>query len=126
KKNNLYTGIAIVAIIGLVAFFFAYRFRLKYAKQREKLKDEEAARLRAEQSLMQNQKEQLQKDLIAGALQVEHKNEILTNLKEKLLAKSETQSAKRQLERIINAEIRIDEDFENIRSEFKDLHPEFF
>ena len=126
RQNRLYIVIGLIAIISLLALFLAYRFRLRYSLQREKLKDEEAARLLAEQKLMKNQKEQMQKELLAGALQVEHKNEVLQNLKEKLLEKTETKPAKIQLEKIINEEIRVDEGFEGIRAEFKDLHPEFF
>ena len=126
KQTRLYVIIGLIAIITLLALFVAYRFRLKYSLQREKLKDEAAARLMAEQRLMQNQKEQMHKELLAGALQVEHKNELLQNLKEKLVEKVETKPAKRQLEKIINEEIRVDEDFKNVRSEFTELHPEFF
>lgn len=124
KQTYLYIGIAIVAVLGLLFLFLAYHFRLRYSLQREKLKDEEAARLIAEQKLMQSQKEQLQKELLAGALQVEHKNEILLNLKDKLLKEGGSQSSK-QLEKIINEEIRVDEDFENI-TEFENIHPDFF
>ena len=126
RQTRLYIIIGLIAIIGLLALFLAYRFRFKYALQREKLKDEQAARLLAEQNLMQNQKEQLQKELLAGALQVEHKNEVLRTLKEKLLEKTEAKPAKVQLEKIINEEMRMDEGFEGIRAEFKDLHPAFF
>jgi len=124
RQNYLYTGIAAIAVLGLLFLFVAYHFRLKYALQREKLKDEEAARLLAEQRLMQQHKAQLQKELLAGALQVEHKNEMLQNLKDKLLEQGG--SSPNQLEKIINEELRMDEDFGNIRSEFKDIHPEFF
>lgn len=125
KQTYLYIGIAVIAIVGLLFLFLAYHFQLKYSLQREKLKDEEAGRLLAEQKLIQSQKEQLQKELLAGALQVDHKNELLQNLKEKLLTQASSPSAL-QLEKIINEEIRMDEGFESIKSEFKDLHPEFF
>lgn len=125
KQTYLYIGIALIAIAGLLFLFLAYHFRLKYSLQREKLKDEEAARLLAEQKLMQSQKEQLQKEILAGALHVEHKNALLLNLKDKLIEHADAKPIK-QLEKIINEEIRMDEDFESVKSEFKDLHPDFF
>lgn len=125
KQTYLYTGIAIIAVIGLLLLFAAYHFRLKYAIQREQLKDEETARLRAEQNLMQSEKEQLQKELLAGALQVEHKNEMLQDLKKKLREQAGGQTSV-TLEKILNEEMRVDEDFENIRSELQELHPQFF
>ncbi|ANH83133.1 hypothetical protein A8C56_21030 [Niabella ginsenosidivorans] len=161
KQNQLYLGIAAIAIAGLSFLFLAYHFRLRYSLQREKLlrqekeearlqsrlkeeeaarlrlekheaelqsrlQQEEAARLQAEQQLLKAQQEQMQKELLAGALQVEHKNELLQGLKEKLLAQPGSEAALRQLEKIVHEESRVDEDFEKVRSEFKDLHPEFF
>ncbi len=126
KQNTLYIIITIIAIIGLIALFVAYKFKTKYARQREKFREEEAAKLRAEQQLAEQKKEQLQKELMAGKMQVEHKNELLQNLKEKLLAKQGDKKAVKTLEKIINEEIRIDQDFEHIRTEFKEIHPQFF
>lgn len=125
KQTFLYAGIAVAAILGLLFLFLAGHFRLKYSLQREKLKDEEAARLLAEQRLVRSEKQQLQKELLAGALHLDHKNEVLQNLKDRLLEGAAAPSA-RQLEKIINEEIRLDEDFEHVKSEFKELHPEFF
>lgn len=121
----MYIAIAIIVILGLLGLFLAYRFRLKYSLQREKLNKEEAARLQAEQKLMQQQKEQLQTELMAGTLQIEHKNEILQNLKDKLSEQAASKPT-RQLKKIINEEMQIDENFEEVRTELQELHPEFF
>lgn len=96
------------------------------AELQSRLRAEEAARLQAEQQLLKTQQEQLQKELLTGALQIEHKNALLQTLKEKLSMQQDTQNAVRQLEKIINEENRLDEDFEKLKLEFKDLHPEFF
>lgn len=125
QKTQLYITIAAIAIVLLLALFIAYRFKLKYARQREQLKTEETARLQAEQELIQSQKENLQKEVMAGALQVEHKNELLQNLKERLAKVADSKSTK-QLDRILKDELRIDENFEDIRKELNELHPEFF
>lgn len=140
KQNYLYLGIALIAVLGLLFLFRAYHFHLKYSLQREellrkqkeeadlqsRLKAEETARLVTEQKLALVQKEQLQKEILAGALQVEHKNEILQNLKEKLSAQPGNGHPAKQIEKIMNEEMRMDEDFENVKSEFKDIHPDFF
>src|SRR5699024_5909705 len=125
KQTELYITIGVIIIVLLLALFIAYRFKLKYARQREKSKSEEAARLKTEQELMQSQKENLQKELMAGALQVEHKNELLQNLKERLAKEADNKSTK-QLDHIIKDELRIDENFEDIRKELNELHPDFF
>lgn len=91
-----------------------------------RLQTEEAARLQVEQELMQAQKEQLQKDLLAGALQVEQKNELLQTLQDKLSEKSGDRNLVGQITRMIDQHRRMDEDFETAKTELENIHPEFF
>ncbi|RBL88491.1 LuxR C-terminal-related transcriptional regulator [Chitinophaga flava] len=104
--------------------------RLQLEKQEAelqvRLQAEEAARLQAEQQLIQTQKEQLQKDLLAGTLQVEQKNELLQSLQEKLQDKSVQPDLAKQITRMIEMHKRMDKTFETTRSEFENIHPEFF
>ena len=58
---------------------------------------------------------------MANALQIEHKNQMLFGLKEKI-GKGESIN----LNRIINEEIIIDKDFEEIKMQIQKVHPEFF
>jgi hypothetical protein len=58
-------------------------------------------------------------------LQVEHKNEVLQNLKEKLFSEDITDKTIHHLARIINQEIRLDKDFDTIKNNYKDIQPEF-
>ncbi|RAJ73717.1 hypothetical protein CLV59_11258 [Chitinophaga dinghuensis] len=90
------------------------------------LQTEAAARLLAEQQLIQAQKEQLQKDLLAGTLQVEQKNELLQTLQAKLQEKSGDRNLIGQINRMIDQDRRMDEDFENAKTELENIHPEFF
>ncbi|WP_133711966.1 transcriptional regulator [Myroides indicus] len=123
RQTWLYSAIAIITITGLLFLFIAYRFRLKYALERQKLQDEEAARLKAEQTLIAQEKEQLQKELMVGMLQIERGAESLKELKEKI-ATAESQHP--QLNQFIKEELRINSDFDLIRSEIQAIHPEFF
>jgi hypothetical protein len=88
--------------------------------------EEESARIKVEQQLTNAKNEQLQKELLAGALQVEHKNEMLHNLKTKLGNEQLSAVASNKLNKIINEEIRIDEGFEKVTQDFKDIDPIFF
>lgn len=123
KKSWLYSALALIAIAGLLFLFVAYRFKLKYAFEREKLKDEEAARLKAEQALIAQEKEQLQKELMVGMLQIERGAESLKELKERI---ETAKSQHPQLSKFIKGELKINSDFDLIRSEIQDIHPEFF
>lgn len=94
---------------------------LRQSEMQVRLEREEQARLKAEQQLMQIQQEQLKKEVMANALQIEHKNQMLFGLKEKI-GKGESIN----LNRIINEEIIIDKDFEEIKMQIQKVHPEFF
>lgn len=125
QRNVLYIIVSIALIIGLIALFIAYRLKYKNVKQRVALQMEEAERLKAEQKLMYKEKEQLQKELMTGALQIERKNEVLTDLKEKLKELKHPQS-KNGLLKLINNEMKLDVDFEQMKSNLQKVHPQFY
>lgn len=104
--------------------------RLELEKQeallQASLRSEEAARLQAEQLLLQERQERLQKELLAGTLRVEEKNELLQTLREKITEHPNSSSMLKQMDRIINEDRRLDEDFETLKSDFAEIHPEFF
>jgi hypothetical protein len=139
-------GITALLLLSLVFIFRSYRFKLKLSTQQQnlliakaqelkletelleektKLKTEEAARLQIEKKLIEAQKNQMQNELVAGNLQVEHKNEVLQTLKEKLFSEEINNKTIHNLARIINQEIRLDKDFNSIKNNFKDIQPEF-
>jgi hypothetical protein len=104
--------------------------RLELEKQeallQASLRSEEAARLQAEQQLLQERQERLQKELLAGTLRVEEKNELLQTLREKITEQPNSGSVLKQMDRIINENRRLDEDFETLKADFAEIHPEFF
>jgi hypothetical protein len=153
EKNKLIStqkyfsiGIGFLLLISLLFMFVSYNYKLKFSNEKQKslvekaeksklktqllqeqtkLKTEEANRLLIEQKLIISQKNQLQKELIAGNLQVEHKYEVLQNMKQKLISEGLNSKTIQNLSRIINDEIRLDKDFDIIKNDFKDIQPEF-
>ncbi|WP_293785193.1 hypothetical protein [uncultured Pedobacter sp.] len=121
QQKYLYIGIAIASILVLIFMFRSYHFRLRYSLQRErqlhlekqetelqmKFEKEEKARLKAEQLLLESQQQQLQKEVMASQLQLEHKKEMLFQLKEKLI-----DNQRLNIKKIWNEELLLDNDFE--------------
>ncbi|WPQ63129.1 LuxR C-terminal-related transcriptional regulator [Chitinophaga sancti] len=140
ELNFFYISLAIAAILALIFFFRSYHFRLRASLQNQqllelekhdtqlqlKLEAEERARLETEQLLMQERQERLQKELLAGALQVEEKNELLQSLQKKITTISGTDPLLRQMDRIITDSRKMDEEFEAAKADFKEIDPEFF
>lgn len=139
KLNHLYL---ILITIGLIALFFVFRtyhFRLKNAKQKQlllvglkseaelqaSLKEEEAARLEVEQILLQERLDRLEKELLAGKLHVEEKNQLLSSLTEKLSGLKNTDPMYQQIKRLISKNIEVDKGYEEIKTELTEIRPEF-
>lgn len=135
QKNFLYTCIAIASSLLLFFLFRSYHFRLRYSLQREKqlelekqdselqlkLEKEEQARLKAEQQLLEVQQQQLKKEVMANALQLEHKNQMLYNLKDKLTGGDEV-----NIKKILKEEMILDNDFEQAKLQIQQVHADFF
>jgi DNA-binding CsgD family transcriptional regulator len=120
-QNNLKSGliIAVVALIilGIIAFFYFYKsikIKQKYLEQK-KIK-------------LQQEKEQTQKELMNSVLHLEKKNEILNELKEKLLEqnKDNHSTIHNSIFKTIDAGLVVDDDFEKFKNNFNSIYPEFF
>ncbi len=125
KLNFISIGLVIAAVLALIFLFRSYHFRLRSSIQQQRLRTEEAARLKAEQELLQERQDRLQKELLAGSLQMEQKNEILQTMRDKL-AQPEGGALKNQMERILKEDERMDEDIEHAKASLTNIHPEFF
>jgi hypothetical protein len=135
QKNFLYACVAFASFLCLLFIFRSYHFRLRYSLQREKqlelekqdselqvkLEKEEQARLKAEQQLLEVQQQQLKKEVMANVLQLEHKNQMLHNLKDKLAGGDEV-----NMHKILKEEMILDSDFERAKLQIQQVHPDFF
>ncbi|SFM62625.1 regulatory protein, luxR family [Chitinophaga sp. YR627] len=135
QKNFLYICVTIVSILFLLFLFRSYHFRLRYSLQREKqlelekqdaalqlrFEKEEQARLKAEQQLMELQQQQLKKEVIANALQLEHKNQVLYDLKDRLAEGTEV-----NMQKVLKEELILDDDFEVAKLQIQQVHADFF
>ena len=140
KLNYLYISLAIAAIIALLFIIRFFQIRLKATLHQQKLlenekaaaalharlKEEEAMRLQAEQQLLQERQERLQKELLAGSLQVEQKDELLQTLQKKIEAHKNGNSVLKQINQIIDEHKRIDDTQASYKADFDNIRPEFF
>ncbi len=134
-QNYLYGSIALAAVLGLLFMIRAYRYKIRYAAQREKqlqlerqeselqikLEKEEQARLKVEQQLLETQQQQLKKEVMANVLQLEHKNQTLLNIKDKLAGGDPV-----NMQKILKEEMVLDSDFEHAKLQIQQVHPDFF
>lgn len=140
KLNYLYISLAIAAIIALLFIIRFFQIRLKATLHQQKLlenekaaaalharlKEEEAMRLQAEQQLLQERQERLQKALLAGSLQVEQKDELLQTLQKKIEEHKNGDSVLKQINQIIDQHKRIDDTQASSKADFDNIRPEFF
>ncbi|MGJ1482978.1 helix-turn-helix transcriptional regulator [Sphingobacterium multivorum] len=139
KQNYLYGGLALAMLLGLGFMFRSYHFRLRYSIERERklqlekqdgekraaiqlqLEKEEQARLRAEQELLELKRKQLEKEALASSLMIEHKNDMLQQIKTQL---NDGDAA--PIKKLLKEEMLISADFQDVINQIQLLHPDFF
>lgn len=126
RLHYVSTGLVIAGVLALIFIFRSYHFRLKSSIQQQQLQTEEAGRLKAEQDLLQERQEKLQRELLAGNLLVEQKNELLQTMRDKLATQPENGMLKSQMERMLKEDERMDEHFEQAKTSLTETPPDFF
>ena len=140
KLNYLYISLAFAAIVALLFITRFFQIRLKSTLHQQKLlenekaasalharlKEEEAMRLQAEQQLLQERQKSLQKELLAGSLQVEQKDELLQTLQKKIEKHKNGDVVLKQINQIIDQHKRIDDTQASYKADFDSIRPEFF
>ena len=135
RIQYLYFSLALIGIGGMFFMFRAYHFRLKYSLEHQQkleaekheanslilLQEGEKARLKAEQELLELQQQKLRDEVMVSQLQVQHKNEVLQQLKAKL-----DDDTAVNIRQIIREENLLDGDFENAKFRIQEVHPNFF
>jgi DNA-binding CsgD family transcriptional regulator len=121
RKNQLKDGLILLSFIAIIlgiGFFIYYR-KSTIIKQ---------IYLEQKKNKLQKEKEQTQKELINSVLHLEKKNEILNELKEKLLVQNKVQHAtiNTSIFKTIDAGLAIDDDFEKFKNNFNSIYPDFF
>ncbi|GAA4779040.1 LuxR C-terminal-related transcriptional regulator [Olivibacter ginsenosidimutans] len=97
----------------------------RHARMQLRLEQEEQARLKAEQELLKIQKEQMEREALADALQIERKNELLLQLKDRLETFVDEED-KGVIAKIIRTELRHEETLNKSTKEFQEIHSSFF
>lgn len=111
KLNWLYFVLGTSIIIALSLLFISYRYKLKASL--------------LNQTLLQERKKWLEKELLTGTLQIQEKNEILQSLRQKSLSPTDTVTTK-QIDRIIDQNLRMDKKLETHQRSIASIHPDFF
>jgi len=122
----LYIGLALALLTAAIFLFRSYHFRLKQLGMQARLKDEAAMRLIAEQQLMQERQERMQKDLLAGTLQVEQKNALVQTLQKKIAEHTNNKTVLTQINRIIDHDKRLDDSLAEDKADFDNVSQEVF
>lgn len=139
KRNIFYIILALTGIAALLFLLRSYNYKLKAsvrkqelidkekgaAELRAQLKEAESMKLQTEQALLKERQDRLQKEVLAGTLQVEEKNELLELLSGKVNPESHL-SLDEQIKRIVNQQKRMDKDFEGQKTDFFESNPAFF
>lgn len=135
KQKFLLLGVIALGVIGGFFMFRSYHFNLRYSLAREKqleaennqaklkvkYQEEEQARLKAEQDLLEVKQQQLETVVLASQLQLQHKREVLKQVKANL---NHAQSI--DIQQILREEQMTATSFEKTQARIEQVHPQFF
>lgn len=139
KLNVFYIISGLTGIVALLFLLISYNYKLKASVRKQELidqqkdaaelkaqlKEAEALQLKAEQALLKERQERLEKEVLAGNLQIEEKNELLELISDKVNSESHL-SLDEQIKRIVNQQKKMDKEFEEYKIDFFDANPAFF
>ena len=120
-QNYLYAGFAAALLFGLVFLFLFYRFKLRYSRERAKKLEQEQARLKAEQELLDLKRLQLEKEALTNSLIIERKNDTLKQIQNQI-----REGDAKNIQKLLKEEQLLHADFEDIKMQIQQLHPNFF
>lgn len=134
RRNWLYIGLGIAVLTALVLLLVSYNYRLKALlrkreltdKEKEeailkmKLQEAETSQLLAEQALLRERQERLEKELLAGQLQKEEKSQLMELLADKSGPNAE------QVKRMLKRQQQLDEEYEAHTADFVEVRAGFF
>lgn len=121
KENQLKDGLIIASLLALILGVGMFFYYYKSNKLKQIYYEQKKQKLQAE-------KTQTQKELMNSVLHLEKKNEILNELKSKLLVQNKEQHAtiNTTIFKTIDAGLAIDDDFEKFKNNFNTIYPDFF
>lgn len=145
KKNNeskhtqlmLSLGLLLSALIAIVFMIRSFRSKMREKRQKLellnkekletlnkiKLEEEKNARLSAEQKIMELEKEKISKKALANAMQIERKDEVLSDIQDKLKQNDVKLS---EIRKTLKMEKRTTPKISPKYNEFNDINPLFF
>jgi DNA-binding CsgD family transcriptional regulator len=85
-----------------------------------------AENYRLETQLEIQQKEQYQKELMSSIMQLERKNDMMLQLKEKLDELNSSNTETKQISKLINENLNNEDDFDKFRKSLENVYPTFF
>lgn len=135
RRNFLYIGLGVAIFAALAFLLISYNYRLKASIRKQelidmekeeatlkvKLKEAETNQLLAEQALMRERQERLEKELLAEQLQKQEKSQLMEMLTDK-----NATTGNEQIKRMIKRQQQLDEEYEGHKTDFVEVHSAFF
>ncbi|MDY0101628.1 MAG: tetratricopeptide repeat protein [Lentimicrobium sp.] len=126
KRNHLFIGLLAASILALVLLAFMIRWRNSTIRQNKILIEQQLRINKLEQEQLKIQLDYKARELSAATLQLINKNEVLSDLKGKLEVTRSSLPEVNQIIGQIDRNINLDNDWQNFRRHFEEVHPCFF
>ncbi len=126
KRHRLFIGLLGASALALFFLILILRLRNRTIRQNKTLYDKEQEISQLEHSRLSLEIEYKARELTSATAHLINKNEVLTDLKNKLESTTEVVPTINQVIREINQNINLDNDWQNFSRHFDNVHPGFF
>lgn len=129
----LFSGLITILIVAMVLLLFIQKYRLRIINQKYLSKENESKSLKSEKEkkelevrLHSFQVSNYQRELLAGTLLIDYKNQAIKDLKIFFNSHPEIKKYKSALEKIITEKDHNNTDAEGINTKIQDIYPTFY
>jgi tetratricopeptide (TPR) repeat protein len=126
QLTNRLTGVLAVSGFALLLLIFLARLRNRTIRQNKALHQQEQKIMLLENERLTQNLEFKSRELTAATVHLINKNEVLNELKGSLTRLGDKAPDLNQMVRKIKQNLNLDNDWDNFRRHFEDVHPDFF
>lgn len=126
KLTTRLQGLLAASAVSMIMLFVVIWLMRKSGKQSKAIHNQEQQILKLENERLIIDLDYKARELTAATLHLINKNEVLNELKEKLQHADGSESDLRQVVKKIDQNINLDNDWNNFRKHFEQVHPQFF
>lgn len=130
KINRFLTALSIIAAVLMCSIYYLYKLRRKTFHQKEQIFKQEKLLEEKQRQLLEDEINFKSRELTTNIMHLEKKNELLITIKSQLQGlqsvNKNSNGEFKDLYKLIDSAVQMDDDFAKFSTHFENVHPQFF